>query len=492
VSGRKTFASFFIGILLVQAAWITAMPAFRGPDEFDHVFRAEGVSHGAFMPGETIATARGTLTPVRRSVIDAASDVCASYKYPGYHDCHAYGPDKGEWGTVGSGAGRYNPAYYVVVGNIARFVDGVAVDYVIRALTAFMCALLLAWAALLWTRPGRSQWRTLAFMTALTPVLLFSTTVAAPNGVSYAAAVLLWTAGLAFLSNPVEQRSRSAATGVAVGAVVMCNTHTTGPLWLLLIALTWVLLKPAEVLAALRDRRNWSLIALVGVGAAVSAAWTLVSGANLPSPSGEITSNPEVGKLAVSELGWLLQTIAAFPLRNEMAPTPVYFLWLIGFIMLIVHAFQGRGRPLLVVLWVAFALIATQTVLTYVGFKTDGYAWQGRYGLPLSVGLALLPAFSVTGRKRPFGPLYLSAALGILIATGLSVWHVAHNERLFFQRPWTDYFTGGPTTVGVVAAIGATVMLWALSDHGEPGNEPAGSVQLPDPLDAQRATEVVR
>ena len=173
------------------------------------------------------------------------------------------------------------------------------------------------------------------------------------------------------------------------------------------------------------------------------------------------------------------------------APTPVYFLWLIGFTLLLVCAFQGRGRPLFVMVWVAFALIATQTILTYVGFKTDGYAWQGRYGLPLSVGLALLPGYSAAGRKRPFGPLYLSAILGILIATGLSVWHVAHNERLFFQRPWSDYFPGGPTTVGVVAALGAAVMVWALSDHGQRTDEQAISAQL-EPADAHRHERVVR
>jgi hypothetical protein len=492
VNGRKTFACFFIGIFLVQAAWIAAMPAFRGPDEFDHVYRAEGVSHGAFMPGGSIPSARGDLTPVRRSVIDAASKVCASYKYTGYYNCHAYGPDSGDWGKVASGAGRYNPAYYFVVGNVARFFEGQSVNYVIRMLTAAMCAGMLAWAATLWTRLGRSRWRTLAFMSALTPVLLFSTAIAAPNGVSYAAAVLLWVAGLLILSDPSTRRPGNAIVGVAVGAVVMSNTHTTGPLWLLLIATTWLLLKPASVLQVLRDRRYWGLIAVVGLGVVASVLWTLASGASAPDITGDITSGPEVGALTMNELAWLLQTIAAFPLRNEMAPPAVYVLWLVGFVLLMVRVIKARGRSLLAVLWIAIAMIATQTILTFVSFKIDGYAWQGRYGLPFTVGLALLAGFSDSGRSKPLAPVYDSAIVGIPIATGLSVWHVAHNEHLFMVRPWTDFLIAGPVTAGIATALGTALMIWTLANSSPAHNHPMGSDQAREPLNEPQTEEAVR
>jgi hypothetical protein len=492
VSGRKVFAGVLFGVLILQTAWIAAMPAFRGPDEFDHVFRAEGVSHGAYLPGDSVSRfdARGTMTPVRRSVIEAASNVCASYRYTRYYNCHAYGQFDGEWGKIASGAGRYNPAYYFVVGNVAGLFEGVTVNYVIRALTAGMCALLLAWAASLWIGLGRSRWRTLAFLTALTPVMLFSTTIAAPNGVSYAAAVLLWVAGLVVLNGSSERRPGNAAVAATVGAVVMCNTHTTGPLWLLLIAIAWLVLKPDAMLRTLRDRRYWGMVALIGLGAAASLFWTISSGANLPDESGAITSSPEIGPLAVNEVAWLLQTIAAFPLRNEMAPPAVYILWLIGFVFLLVHVARSRGRSLAAVAWVVFAVIAAQTALTYVGFKTDGYAWQGRYGLPLTVGLALLPAFA-DSRTRPYKPLYHCAVLGILVATGLSVWHVGHNEGAFFQRPWTDYVAGGPVLAGILATAGAALMAWSLAAGTPTTTRPRRTPPAPGSVDEPLAEQVV-
>lgn len=493
MSTRKAFAGFLIGVLVLQAAWIAAMPAFRGPDEFDHVFRAEGVSHGAFLPGDSISPdlARGTMTPVRQSVIDAASEVCASYKYTRYYDCHAYGQADGEWRTIGSGAGLYNPTYYAVVGNIARFFEGTTVNYVIRALTAAMCALLLAWAAALWRGLGRSRWRTLAFMTALTPVMLFSTTIAAPNGVSYAAAVLLWVGGLVVLDGAGERRPGNAAAAATVGAVTMCNTHTTGPLWLLLIAVAWLLLKPQDLMRTLHDRRYWAMLAIIGLGAAASAAWTISSGANLPTESGTITSRPEIGALAVNEVAWLLQTIAAFPLRNEMAPPAVYVLWLVGFVLLLVRVARGRGKALAAVLWIVASVIAAQTILTYVSFASAGYAWQGRYGLPLTVGLALIPGLAGNGRGKPYGPLYHCAILAILIATGLSVWHVGHNERLFFQRPWTDYVTGGPVAAGLVAALGAALMTWAMSHRDQSHDSPPSTTPDGRSHSEPRAEEVM-
>ncbi|MGY2874538.1 hypothetical protein ACVW00_001728 [Marmoricola sp. URHA0025 HA25] len=468
MTARRTFTTAFVGILLIQAAWIAAMPAFRGPDEFDHVYRAEGVSHGAIVVRDGVPTARGGLTPVRRSVIDAASGVCASLPYTLVHNCEAYGPYDGEWGEVGSGANSYNPAYYVVAGNVGRFFDGVAVDYVIRAVTAIICALLLAWAAALWMRDGPSRWRTLAFAVALTPVLTYSTAIAAPNGVSYAAAVLLWTAGLTFLSGAREDAPRGCLAAVVTAAIVLCNTHTTGPMWTVVILLTWLLLKPAAVWQTLRDARNWPAVALIGLGGVASVLWTISSGANLPSSSGTVPGTPEIGQLASNEFLWLVQTIAAFPLRNELAPPAVYILWVIGFTMLLVHGLRSGGRAGLIVVWLIVATFAIQTGLTYVGFQTDGYAWQGRYGLPLTVALALIPAYLDSGRRQPFRPLYHCALFALPIATAISIWHVAHNERNFLQRPWTDYLQLGPTLAGLLAACGTLILIKALAGSHVP------------------------
>lgn len=462
MSPRRTFAGFLIGLLAIQAAWIAAMPAFRGPDEFDHVYRADGVAHGAIMPGlEDHAVMRGQLTPVRASVIEAAEPVCDFYQYTLYYNCHPYrSASTGTWNAAGSGAGRYNPAYYIVVGNVARPFHGVGVDYAMRIATAVACAVLLAWAASLWLARGRSRWRTLGLLTALTPVLLYSTAIAAPNGVAYAAGVLLWVGGLVLIRS-TGSPARSPLLAVVVGAALVCNTHTTGPLWLLLIAIALIILEPARCLALLRHRRAWLAIAGVGIGGIASVAWTLISRANLSPPPDVLNADPAFGQLVLNNVVWLLQTIAAFPLRNESAPAAVYFLWLVPFAMLMALVVRLRGRVLAVTLWLSGCVILTATVLVWIAYRYEGYAWQGRYGLPLVVGLVLVPA-AYAGDRRPYGPLFDCAVGAMVIATGISVWHVADHERSFVLLPFTSHVTGGPILAGALAALGFAVLAFVV------------------------------
>ena len=89
--------------LLVQAAWILALPAFRGIDEFDHVYKAAAVAHGQLLDEAPPETGRGGLIPVPEDVVAAASAMCDSYDYTGRGNCHPVE-------HVGAGTGRRSPA----------------------------------------------------------------------------------------------------------------------------------------------------------------------------------------------------------------------------------------------------------------------------------------------------------------------------------------------------------------------------------------------
>ena len=42
----RTLALTLLGVLLVQAAWVLAVPPFRGSDEHDHAYKAAAVARG--------------------------------------------------------------------------------------------------------------------------------------------------------------------------------------------------------------------------------------------------------------------------------------------------------------------------------------------------------------------------------------------------------------------------------------------------------------
>ena len=135
-------------------------------------------------------------------MVAAASAVCDSFDYTGHDNCHPAEDLGGDTVTVASGASTYNPAYYAVVGLMARPFSGAATDFAMRVYTAVLAALLLAWAAVVTSGWARNGWPLLALLVTATPVLIYSTTVASPNGVGYAAGCLLWAAGLGLVERP--------------------------------------------------------------------------------------------------------------------------------------------------------------------------------------------------------------------------------------------------------------------------------------------------
>ena len=113
----KLPALLVLGALVMQAAWILALPPFRGADEFDHAYRAASVAHGEFIADAGPTTqSRGRLVEAPRDLIDAATPVCESYPYTNDELCTPGQSVGNGYSTVASGAGRYNPLFYGAIG----------------------------------------------------------------------------------------------------------------------------------------------------------------------------------------------------------------------------------------------------------------------------------------------------------------------------------------------------------------------------------------
>ncbi len=408
---HRVFGAFLAATLLVQLGWILVLPAFAGIDEFDHVFKADAVSHGQLGDSGTPADGRGGLVGVSDDVVTAASSLCASYSYTGRDDCHPVGRLPGDRVTVASGAASYNPTYYAVVGLLARPFTGAATDFAMRGIGALIAALLLAWAAVVTSGWSRNRWPLVCLGLATTPVLLYSSAIASPNGIGYAAAALLWAAGLGLVAAP--HRPRFAA--VAVAAAVMMTTHTTGVIWLALILAVLATLQPIASWRALRRERGRPLgatLAALGAVGAACVAWILLAGTNALNPVDEALPPLRATAVLRSLVLWSFQTIAAFPLRDQPAPLGVYVLWLVPFVVVLVMAWRHaspRVRVAFVLLLAAW--VSVPVALTVVSYASEGFAWQGRYALPLALGFPALAALALNrGRGIPALPAGLAFA----------------------------------------------------------------------------------
>ena len=441
-SSARVVLLVVLGAVLLQAAWILTLPPFRGTDEFDHVYRAAQVATGDWRPGRVGATdGRGALVKVPRDLVTAAKPVCESYEYTGPDNCTPV-RDLGQgYVEVASAAAAYNPAYYWVVGTAGRPFHGDTALYAMRIATGLLCAGFLAWAVLTTMRWSRSRWPLVTVIAGVTPVMMFSLSVVAPNGLEMCAALCLWMAMLGLCTRVGRERhARYLLLTATVCAIVVTTLRTFGPLWVALIVLTtFALMGPAAAARIARRHPAASALATLAVGSAAWLAfqWFRFARPNtLPDfPASYIDPvDPLPATLEQVPL-WILQGIAAFPRRANPAPAVVYVvvgLLLCGVTVLGWIASRRRVRLLLLA-----CLAISLGVPFFVTFQTIVHSsplWQGRYGLPFHIGVVLLAGFALDrtreGPPRPYAGLAaLVVTGGMGLAHGVSIVHVLETER---------------------------------------------------------------
>lgn len=427
----------FVGTLLMQAAWILALPPFRGSDEFDHAFRAASVARGQWNPEKVAAErGRGDLVVVPRDFVEAATPVCEMYEYTGRDNCHPV-EDLGDgMVTVASAATHYHPAFYWVIGKPAQPFDGATALYAMRIMAAILCAGFIAlagWATSLW---ARTRWPLVALVVAMTPVVVYSTGVAAPNGIEMCAALAVWMTLLGLSKPDLSPGVQRALLWSSVpGAVVLTTVRPTGPLWLGLIVLSVAALVGTRGTLAimLRHRGTAGSVAGIVATATVASVWWIM-GAGSAQLEGEADLPDPVRHSLIQIPVWLLQSIAAFPLRNNQAPAVVY-----AAVLVVLATIVGGGLwvarrrvriAIAVIMLIAVAVPFTATVLTY---SQTGAIWQGRYGLPFASGVMLLAGLALEEcrfRHRLAKPALLAGWLCLVVAHAVGVTHVLVGERL--------------------------------------------------------------
>jgi hypothetical protein len=457
-------ALVFAGLLAVQLAWIASLPAFRGIDEHDHVYRADSVAAGHWVSsGETTDQSRGELISVRRSIVEAAGPVCDSLPYTERYDCHAYAADGSDRVLVASAAARYNPGFYWVIGTVAKPFDGTGAVLAMRLATAVICALLITLAHAALRRLTESRWRLGALLLVLTPTMTYSTAIAAPNGVEMAAAVLTWASLLALArhSDRSEHVPAWLVAAAATGLCVLSTVRSLGPLWAVIIVAAVLALGPGSRLRSLRSvpRPLVAIGAVWLVALAAGAAWSLLSGTNDPRSEELSVPGSAWDNLPTQVLLWVFQSTAAFPTRGEQAPIVVYALVLVGSIGLLVLGFRAAGgRRRIVILGVLAVVLVVSIAVTLATYPVAGFAWQGRYIWPVSMGVPLLAGLAITRQSgRRIWLVLLTAA--VAAATAIGQVAVFHKEVADARMPGDWALLPAPALVGLTVAGFALVLL---------------------------------
>ncbi len=392
------FAAYF----LLFGAWALAMPYNGPPDEMAHIWHGYAAASGHLLP--EIDPGHGALELVPQSL---PGDACF-FGHPWL--TAACSPPPGGDQTlvsVSNAAGRYNPLYYIAVGwplVISPDMTGVLAA---RLVSAALCAALFGWATIV-ALSLRKRGALAGLVVALTPTTAHLAGAINPNGIEIAAGAGLIMALIAILLEPDAAGARRSVWWLAgISGGVMLTVRALGPLWFattVIIMLVPLGLTRYRTLA--RSRRTWWLVGSWAVIGLAGAGWTLwrrtyeIIGGPPPQPMslGNILKNqvliqftPTLKEI-VGVLGWL----------DTDVPILVHLAWWlsIGLLVLLALAF-GRSADRWWVGGLAALGFAVPILLESSQVNKFGFPLQGRYLLPMLVGVPILAGY-VLAERIPF------------------------------------------------------------------------------------------
>lgn len=318
---------------------------------------------------------------------------------------------------------------------------------------------------------------------AATPMLFFLTGGVNSSGPEIAAAIALW-AGLGVLLQSAEP-PRNLVWMSGLAAVSLVAIRRTGVVWVLLIvAIVLVAFGSRERLSALIRRPVvWAWAGATGVAFGCQLAW--LSAVGSLSRGGDNATSPSVASTAAMTFAdaydtIVVQMVGNFGWLDTPVPAVVVVMWLLGLGTLAAAAVARRQIRALT----AAAATLLATLLTFVAFEVieagsrPGF-WQGRYSLPLAVGIPIVLGLSNSHSSRSDDVLRVNRPLAAVFVGAQAIAYFVYLERysvgrgggfsLFWDSDWSPpipalaLMVGYTVSVGVFGAMAVDSFRWRVT-----------------------------
>ena len=431
---RRVWWTSFVLVALLSALWGIANPPFAAPDEPAHVLRAYALAHGD-LTGNTPTrqqvrrlglTDRDDYLVVRAPAVYAtASRACFAGNGNRTAACLRFGHSERltEQGTY---VARHPPGYYALVGPVTWFVpDGSAAVHVMRLIGAVITGAFVATAITALRRAGATRVVAVGLAIAITPMVLFVSSVVNPSALEIAAAIAVWVCGYLLVRSAAERVDRRLVTAVGIAGCVLALSRQLGPLWLGLIALTLLGVSNRDGLHNLA-RSTWARVwaASIVVASLVQVGWDVIVKPLDVTRSGNSPVN--IGTTEVLRITFgrtfprYREMIGSFGWLDTPAPALTWLPWtiLLGLLVVAVVLWSTR-RQVAVLLGLLAATIIVPAVIETPTYADAGtLTWQGRYTLPLAIGVPILAAgmLSTSERGRQLVNSRLVWTAGVVLA----------------------------------------------------------------------------
>lgn len=477
VRGRRLWLLAFAAFFLLGAAWATATPYNGAPDEINHIIRAAGVARGEIVAPSVPGRPDLGTQHIRAGL--AHGDVCWQSNPGRSAKCGVSPSGERRLVVAHTAAGQYPPLYYLLVGFPLALWPTWGGVLAARLLSVAWSAALLACAAYAAARWCRYRLGPAAVVVATTPITMHLAGGINPNGLEIAAGTAVFAALLPLLLGDDPAHRRGALWLAAVAGSVLALARGLSPLWLV-IALG-VLLVPnrrARLAALARDRAVRIAAAGLALCTTAAVAWLVTRRTGSP---GWVHLPPHLSFTQALRLevinrtgGYAEQMIGVMSWTDTLLPDPIYFTWYAALGLLFLLALAAGGR---VQRWrllaLAVAVFAVPIVAEAASVNTYGFIAQGRYMLPVAVGVPLLAAWTIGERGALGGPttVALARCLGLVLVPiqFLALWYTMirwqHGLPTSFAPMPLNPFAGswqpplGPAVPLLLAAVGAALLL---------------------------------
>lgn len=417
-----------------SALWALASPIYSVPDENAHVAKTVAQLRGQVV-GYEVPGVKHTVVDLPPGYLYSPGSVCFVYQPDVAASCApAPGTEGSDWFNTWVGA--YNPTYYYLVGWPSLGIDGAAGIYAMRLMSALVGSLFLAFAAQAALASMRARWVPLGIAFLASPMVVYFAGSVNPQGLEVAAAAALWVSLLRLLQthgehSPVTINRSYLWVIVALSAAVVANVRALGPLWIVVIIGSCLIISGWDSTKRLfTTGRSYLYIAFVAVAGLFSLGWTLIGG-SLSHQAGE-SDAPLVGASFLRGFAYMLRMTPAnleqasgfFGWLDTPLPSQAYGLFYIAIALLVIPALIATGRRggAKVGFVVLLAIFVPALVQGYSIGQT-GAIWQGRYGLFLYIAIALVAAMvlsSAAGSRLHFLSVRMTiVVVGLLSAFGI-------------------------------------------------------------------------
>jgi hypothetical protein len=468
---RLNWLLAFLVVFSVSGFWALSSPYYASPDEPAHAVRAYAVAHGQ-LTGTTPADPNEPGFVVRvPAVIGGTNPACFAFQIEATGDCEHLLVNGG-YLDVRTSAGRHPPLYYGVVG-LPTWITGSGKSLLLMRLwSGALSGALLASTFVSARNFGRRKMLPVGILLAVTPMSFFLFGSVNPNGLEIAAAIAVWVNGLILITE--SRTNPRILSRLVVAASVLTLTRQLGPLWLLLIGGTLLVLAGRRWLTgSYRDRKVQISVALIGLAVAVQVAWLAIVKPLDATRNGTaplVITDSQILRIEVSSVARrFTEAVGVFGWRDTSAPAATFIIWFGLLLLAVVAAWIWTTKKVAVCLTGLVLLVITVPVLAeFRNVRTADFFWQGRYTLPLIVGIPIVSMWALESARTvvPVIPRRGWVAGGIAIwfaqflafAQAIRRYTVGYNGTIWFwtQEKWHPFL---PSLL-LLAGQALLLMIW--------------------------------